>query len=54
MTSTKPKLKQRRCRNQFRAWLVYELNARGANLPKEPKYSALREALERLLPLQRL
>lgn len=50
MTSLKPKLKQRRCRNQFRAWLVYELNARGANLPREPQYSALREALERMLP----
>jgi hypothetical protein len=49
MTLVKPKLKQRRCRNQFRAWLVYELNTRGANLPQQPNYSALREALERFL-----
>jgi hypothetical protein len=47
--SNPPKLKQRRCRNQFRAWLVYELNQRGANLPRDPQYAALRVAVETLL-----
>lgn len=36
-------------RREFRAWLIYELNRRGADLPPNPEYSRLREAVERLL-----
>jgi hypothetical protein len=38
-----------RARNQFRAWLIYELNKRGANLEPQPKYADLYEAVDRLL-----
>lgn len=38
----------RRARNAFRAWVIFELNKRGANLPDCPKYAAIRDAIERL------
>lgn len=36
-------------RREFRAWLIHELNKRGADLPANPEYTRLREAVERLL-----
>jgi hypothetical protein len=39
----------RRARNQFRAWLISELNKRGAMLPEIPKYVQIRDAVERIL-----
>lgn len=36
-------------RREFRAWLIFELNKRGADLPANPEYTRLREAVERLL-----
>lgn len=34
----------RRSRNEFRAWLIWELNKRGANLPPNPTYLQLQAA----------
>lgn len=39
----------RRRRNEFRAWLIYELNQRGADLPPRPSYDSLRDAVESIL-----
>lgn len=33
-------------RREFRAWLIFELNKRGADLPPNPTYEKLREAVE--------
>lgn len=38
---------------QFVAWLVYELNKRGENLPPNPNYADLMLATQRHLPQQR-
>lgn len=38
-----------RGRNQFRAWLILQLNLRGARLPADPPYKQLREATRRYL-----
>lgn len=35
-----------RPRRQFKAWLISELAARGAQIPPDPSYQQLREALE--------
>lgn len=34
----------RRSRNEFRAWLIWELNKRGANLSPNPTYLQLQAA----------
>lgn len=44
-----PAAKLYKPRREFRAWLIYELNRRGADLPPNPEYSRLREAVERVL-----
>lgn len=50
MTTTKhPGAKLYKPRREFRAWLIYELNKRGADLPPNPEYTRLREAIERHL-----
>lgn len=38
-----------RGRNQFRAWLILQLNLRGAGLPPDPPYKQLRDATRRYL-----
>ena len=45
LTVTKPRTR----RQQFKSWLVYELNQRGANLSRTPDYTDLRDAVERFL-----
>ena len=45
LTVTKPRTR----RQQFKSWLVYELNQRGANLSRTPDYTDLRDAVERYL-----
>lgn len=44
-----PRDNYRRQRGEFRAWLIWQLNLRGANLPPAPKYSELKSAVERYL-----
>lgn len=39
----------KRARNQFRAWLIWQLNQRGEKLPPNPKYVDLVAAIERRL-----
>lgn len=38
-----------RGRNRFRAWLILQLNLRGAGLPPDPPYKQLQEATRRFL-----
>jgi hypothetical protein len=45
--SQKAARSSRRARNQFRAWVVSELNKRGANLEHCPKYVEIRDAIEK-------
>ncbi|HKO88761.1 MAG TPA: hypothetical protein VJU83_09635 [Burkholderiales bacterium] len=37
----------RRRRNEFRAWLIWQLNLRGANLSDRPDYGDLQAAVEK-------
>jgi hypothetical protein len=37
----------RRARNQFKAWCIHAVNARGAELGDYPSYPDLRDAIER-------
>ncbi len=41
--------RKKRGRNQFRSFLVHELNRRGANLPPAPDYRELAAAVDRYL-----
>jgi hypothetical protein len=44
-----PAAAYKRQRNQFKAWLIWQLNLRGANLPARPSYRALQVAVNRYL-----
>ncbi len=47
--NNKPRLNQKRARNQFKAWITWRLNRHGAKLPHNPSYKDLQEAVERFL-----
>jgi hypothetical protein len=40
-----PRLNQARNRNQFRAWLIWMLRERGAQLSEDPSYQEIHDAL---------
>ncbi len=46
---SRPQFNQTTSRMQFRAWLIWELNKRGAKLHPRPSYKELQEAVTRYL-----
>lgn len=46
---SRPQFGQQTSRMQFRAWLIWKLNQRGANLGPRPSYKDLQDAVTRLL-----
>lgn len=39
----------KRQRNQFKAWVLWQLQLRGADLPERPSYRQIQVALERYM-----
>jgi hypothetical protein len=50
---SRPQYGQNTSRMQFRAWLIWQLNQRGAKLAPRPSYKDLQTAVERILLKER-